>query len=169
MDFTRTRGADWLAALGGLVLLVSLFLPWYAVRGFGLSGWESLSVIDLVLAVAALLTLAIPLVVAARDASPVPIAVTVIACAITLVALVLVLIRVIWVPDVYPDGLTESFSGSAEGAFDVSRDWGLWIGLLGGVVATVGAWRALRDSRAPGLRPAPEPQRQPVPPAQAAG
>jgi hypothetical protein len=154
MDFTRTRGADWLAALGGLLLLISLFLPWYDVRGFGISGWESLSVIDLILALAALLAMAVPLVTAARDSPPVSIAVTIVACTIALLALLLVLIRVIWVPS---DGL------------EAGRDWGLWVGVVGVLVTTVGTWSALRDDTGPSLRPSPEPQRQPVPPAQAAG
>ena len=168
MDLTRTRGADWLAAAGGLVLLLSLFLPWYDVQDFGISGWESLSVIDVVLALLALLAMAVPLVTAAREAPAVPIVVTVVTCMLALVAIVLVLIRVIWTPSLIPDGFVFAIPGGGERTFDVGRDWGLWVAVVATLVTTVGSWHALRDERSPSARPSPEPQRQPAPLVQAA-
>jgi hypothetical protein len=41
----------WLAALGGAALLVSLFLPWSEVRGVTRTGWETLSVWDVFIAI----------------------------------------------------------------------------------------------------------------------
>ena len=48
MDIQRLRTGEWLTAAGGLVLFVSLFLPWFGVEGFSNSAWEVFSVTDLI-------------------------------------------------------------------------------------------------------------------------
>ena len=60
MDLRRLRHGEWIAAAGGVVLVVSLFLDWY--REFvgvdlavGLTGFESFDVLDVVLVLIALL------------------------------------------------------------------------------------------------------------------
>src|SRR3954451_7424118 len=72
MDPRRVRKWDWLTGLGGLVLLASLFLPWYSLDGVSATGWESFSVIDLLLAVAALCAIALPIVTAMQRTAAVP-------------------------------------------------------------------------------------------------
>ena len=43
MDLRRLRAGEILLAVSGLVLLVSLFLPWYGTAGDAeLTGWEAL-------------------------------------------------------------------------------------------------------------------------------
>jgi hypothetical protein len=37
------------AGIGGVVLIISLFLNWFSAGGFGQSGWESLKITDIVL------------------------------------------------------------------------------------------------------------------------
>jgi hypothetical protein len=45
------------AGIGGIVLIVSLFLDWFSSGGFGLSGWKSLKFTDIVLLVLGLLAI----------------------------------------------------------------------------------------------------------------
>jgi hypothetical protein len=37
------------AGIGGLVLILSLFLPWYGSGGFDANGWESAKIVDIIL------------------------------------------------------------------------------------------------------------------------
>jgi hypothetical protein len=41
MELSKLKGPERTAAIGGVVLLVASFLPWYSVVGFGVSGWNS--------------------------------------------------------------------------------------------------------------------------------
>jgi len=42
MDLSKLKGPERTAAIGGVLLLVASFLPWYSFAGFrGLSGWNS--------------------------------------------------------------------------------------------------------------------------------
>lgn len=60
----RIDARELLAALGGLLVLISLFLEWYepeagaVFRGNGITGWEAFEALDLVLAALALLVIA---------------------------------------------------------------------------------------------------------------
>jgi hypothetical protein len=120
---------------GGLVLLVSLALPWYDLEPFeippgtplaefefeeGVGAWEQFAVIDLALAGFAVLALATvwfePAARAVRTFG--------------WIAIVLVVARLVWPP-----------------VADVAPAVGAWIALAGAVVAFAGAWPAL--SRAP--------------------
>lgn len=50
------------AGIGGVVLIISLFLSWYSSGGFSQSGWESFNFADIVLFVLALLAIAYALI-----------------------------------------------------------------------------------------------------------
>ena len=60
----RIDARELLAALGGLLVLISLFLEWYepdqgaVFRGNGITGWEAFEALDLVLAALALAVIA---------------------------------------------------------------------------------------------------------------
>jgi 4-amino-4-deoxy-L-arabinose transferase-like glycosyltransferase len=51
MDLRRLRKGEWIAAISGVVLLISLFLPWSEAFGAEFSGWQTLSAADVFLAV----------------------------------------------------------------------------------------------------------------------
>lgn len=53
MDLRRLRAGEWIAALGGVALLVALFLPWYDEGAASRTGWESFAVLDVIFAVVA--------------------------------------------------------------------------------------------------------------------
>jgi hypothetical protein len=140
----RLRPFGLVAGLGGVVLLVSLFLDWY---GFVLTpldgkfsdpvfiaysanatGWESFTVIDILLAVIAVMAIAVPLVAAAPKR---------LATALTLLAVLLVVFRLIESP----------FSMEVEGfELSTSLEIGAWLALAGALIAFVGSFGALKDN-----------------------
>jgi peptidoglycan/LPS O-acetylase OafA/YrhL len=128
MDLRRLRAGEWIAGGGGLLLLISLFLPWYGAPDA--TGWESLAVIDLLLAVVALSAIALLVVTAVYRVPALPIALAALLSLAGIVGVVLALVRVAWLPD---------------GAD--SREWGLWLALAGVLAVAVGAWVAMSDQR----------------------
>jgi hypothetical protein len=126
MDLRRLRTGEWVAGASGLALLVSLFLPWYDGR----TGWESLGLLDVALAVVGLAALAIPVATAAYRVPALPLALQSLTTLIGILALPSVLIRVLNLPDWAGD-----------------REWGLWVGLLAVAGVVVGGGLAMRDER----------------------
>jgi hypothetical protein len=125
MDLRRLRAGELLAATGGVVLLVSLFLPWYRPSA---TAWQALAANDLILALVAAVAVSQLVVSAAHGAPGVPIATNSLVALFGLIGLVLVLVRVVWLPDLADQ-----------------RAWGLWLGLAGAGAIVAGAWLAMRD------------------------
>lgn len=131
MDLRRLRAGEVLLASSGVMLLVSLFLPWYeAANAETLTGFESLAVVDVLLALAAASAVAIVPITASQRVPAVPIALDALLTIAGMLATVLVLIRVANLPD------------AAAG-----RDFGLWLALGGAVGIVVGGLVAMRDER----------------------
>ena len=132
MDLRRLRAGEWITGAAGALLLVSLFLPWYgeADADASVTAWETLAILDVVLALIAAAAVLLLFVTATQNVPGVPIAMTSLVALAGLIALVLVLIRVADLPD------------GAEG-----REWGLFIGLAGAVGIVGGAFVAMRDER----------------------
>ena len=159
------RRAEPIAGLGGLLLLVSLFLPWYVldirivadgatlvqqhtlITGDDLpefTGWQSLSVIDVLLAILAVLAILVPVLSVATRGPAKAIGIAVIASATGWLAIVLVGLRLIFPPD------------------DLAVRYGAWLALAGAVLAWVGSWLSMRDESTPGAV-APDIPRRPAP------
>jgi hypothetical protein len=130
MDLRRLRAGEWIAALSGAVLLVSLFLPWYGAGAEDASGWEALAVLDVALALVAAFGVALLVITASQRVPAVPIALSTIVTLVGLIGLVLVLIRLANLP----------------GGFD-GRELGVWLGLLGAIGIVAGGAVAMRDER----------------------
>jgi uncharacterized membrane protein len=137
------RPGEVIAGVGGLVLLVSLFTSWY--EG-GVSGWEALSVIDVILALVALTGIALLVTQATMRRPGWPVALSVLTSALGFVATLLVLLRIVDLPE------TEGLAG------------GIWLALAGVVALTAGAWRAMADERNRNV-PDPRVEVRPAPPA----
>jgi len=145
MDTSRLTTGDMIAGVGGIVLLISLFLPWYGASAGGFSvdgsGWEVLGFIDILLFLIAVATIAI---VAARATARLPdeIPAAVVLLAGGALAVLLVLYRIIDIPggDV-PDGV------------DFSRKIGIFIALISAAAVAYGGWRT--NAETPGSAAAP--------------
>jgi hypothetical protein len=137
MDTSRLTTGDMIAGVGAVVLLISLFLPWYGVSldignvsvSESASGWESLDFIDILLF---LISIAAIGVVAARAAGQLPAEVpgAVVLLGLGGLAVLLVLYRIIDIPaDDVPDEV------------DLSRKIGVFIALIGAAAVAYGGWR----------------------------
>ena len=152
------RRAEPLAGLGGLVLLVSLFLPWYSVDPRladgatlvwmysveDLTGWQALSVIDVLVAILAVPAILVPVLSLATSGPAKAIGIAVIASATGWLAVLLVAFRLVFAPD------------------DLDLQYGAWLALAGALVAWVGSWLSRRDESTPGAV-APDFPRRPAP------
>jgi hypothetical protein len=134
MDLRRLRVGEWLTAVSGVVLLVSLFLPWYGPDS--VTGWESLSAIDVLLALVAASGVLLAVVTATQPVPAVPIALSALVTLSGLIGLVLVLLRALDLPD---------WAGT--------REWGLWLGLAATIGIIGGSLLAMRQESLPGAAP----------------
>ena len=184
MDPRRLRIGEWLTGLGGVTLLASTFLAWYEVdsrvRSEGdptpgvpflkgtHSAWEAFSVLDVFIAVVAVLAIAAAVLAAAHNASAVSLAFASLTAFAGLGVTIAVLVRMlsppeltisgISVPDIYvgPDTLPDDFVSVAVGA---------WAGLAAVLGTTVGAFITVRDEGfLPGARIAVPVETIPPPP-----
>ena len=133
MDLRRLRAGEWVLALSGAALLVSLFLPWYERGDSSVSGWEAFTVIDVLLAAVAAFALVAVVAAATEPTTAVAISFESLTVIFGLVASVLALVRVLDVPDLGAPGY-----GTAAGAY---------LGLAGSVGLAAGALVAMRDER----------------------
>src|SRR3954454_1881451 len=94
VDLRRVRHGEWIAGVSGAVLLVALFLDWYSSDGgASANGWESFTVTDVLLAVAALFGIALAVGAATQRSPAVPQAVGQLTVPVALVAAVAVVIQ----------------------------------------------------------------------------
>ena len=153
MEMGRLRAGEWIAAVSGLVLVVSLFLPWYKVevpphapvRGRDIGGtldftaWQVFSIVDVLLLVLGMLAIVLLLVTAAQPTAAVGIAsdalLTIFAAAMAVVAT----IRVLNLP-----GALESLDRLG---VDTGRAPFAWIGLAAVFGVLAGCVIAMRDER----------------------
>ncbi|HEV2873672.1 MAG TPA: hypothetical protein VGW14_00870 [Thermoleophilaceae bacterium] len=130
MDLRRLRAGEWVAALSGALLLVSLFLPWYGAGAEDASGWEAFAVVDVALALVAAFGVSLLVVTASQRVPAVPIALSAIVTIVGMIGVVLALVRLADLP----------------GGFD-GRELGVWLGLLAAIGIVAGSALAMRDER----------------------
>ena len=147
----KVRTGEVVAGAAGVILLIVLFLPWYGVRGRAatLDAWQAFSVVDIVVALVAVLGIALLVVQVAGRGPAGPVALGVITGTLALVAFVLVAFRIIDQP-----GPNEFVTVRA----------GAWLGLVASALVAAGTWLSLSDERPrPVDPPPPEPERRPTP------
>jgi drug/metabolite transporter (DMT)-like permease len=127
----RLRDGELIAGAGAVALLVALFLGWYS----GASAWQAFSVLDVVLALVALLALALVLAQATRESPSVPVALSVLTAVAGALATLFVLYRILNQPG--PNDAVEVEAGA-------------WIGLVAAALVAVGGGRSLRVEAIPG-------------------
>ena len=159
MDTSRLTTGDIIAGVGGIVLLIALFLPWYGVSvniaGFSASesgsGWEALGFIDILLFLISVAAIAL---VAARAAGVLPtdIPAPVILLALGAFAVLLVLYRIIDIP----------VDGDVPDEVDLSRKLGIFIALIGAAAVTYGGWRTNTETPSGRITPVTDPSAPPA-------
>src|SRR5919112_3957000 len=163
MDLRRVRRWEWLTGLAGLVLLVSLFLPWYGLEFHDVGGlsfstsetanaWESFAVVDVVMAIAALGAIALPIVTSMQRTAAVPQATTALLMPFAIAAAIVALVRLLNVPDetsVYANLPLENARVPIGAAIDVTREVGAWLGALAAVAVFFLDARSMGDPRTP--------------------
>jgi hypothetical protein len=147
VDLARLRFGDWVLGLAGVAVLAVMFLDWYGVPEEILlytgqsqfNAWEAFAVNDVILALAAVMAIATFVLTAAQPTAAVPLALGALTTLVGIIAFVLVTIRLIWPPDVFPEGAP----------FDTARETGAWIGLVAVAALVAGGLVSIRDERAP--------------------
>lgn len=143
----RLRDGEWIAGAGGVALLASMFLHWYGLdlASFGplgdvvpeLTAWQAFDVLDIVLALLALVPLALVFTQATRPSPAIPVFFSVMTVLAGALAALLILYRIINQP-----GPNEM----------VDVQLGAWLGLLAALVVAGGGWRSMRVEPVPGQR-----------------
>jgi hypothetical protein len=127
------RLGELVAAIGGLGLLASSFLPWYSASGENATAWQAFSVTDIVLAAAAVIGMSVAACVLLRISVSYPVAGSSVAAGFGAVAAVLIVIRMINPP----------------GAGGSSLEFGAWLGLASAIAITVGGYMGMQPMKAP--------------------
>ncbi len=147
----RVRTGEIVAGVAGVVLLLSLFLEWYTVRGRaeGLTAWSAFSFVDLLVCLVALLGIALAVSQVVGRGPALPVAIGVITTTLALAATLLVLYRIVNQP-----GPNDAIGVGA----------GAWVGLAACLGVFLGAWLSLSDERPRPADPVPPvPERRPTP------
>jgi hypothetical protein len=147
MKLIRLRAGEWLAAVAAVVLVVSLFLPWYEADDGAISGFEVFTVIDILLVLVAGVGLALAAFQATRTSPALPVGFGVLTVVTGAIGTLLTIFRLIDEPGLAPVDIRE----------------GAWLGLVAVVALTAGGWLSLKVERVRGLPPQPEPELQPRP------
>jgi hypothetical protein len=125
----RLSRGDWIAAIGGIALLVSLFLPWYSAGDQSQTAWQAMAVDDVILAIVAVLAIGAAVIVGIPRLRSVSVATTSLAILPAVVGLLLTVYRLV----------------SPAPPVDVSLDVGAWLGLAATMAIAVGAWTGAND------------------------
>jgi hypothetical protein len=139
-----------IAGIAGLVLLIDLWFKWYGVKvsaggalqnfsiGVSANAWESFGFIDIILFLVALIAIGVAVLRALDRLPDMPYSPAALVTGAGGLALLLILYRTIDTP-VDTHGVN---------GIDVTRKFGLWLGLLSAAAITYGGWRAMQESGA---------------------
>jgi hypothetical protein len=116
--------------VSGLGLLVFSLLPWYSAGGENATAWQAFSLIDLVIAAAALAGLSVGIVVLGRISVSYPVAGSSVTTGLGALALLLIAYRLINPP----------------GSGDVDPEVGAWLGLIAAAGVTIGGYLGMQEA-----------------------
>lgn len=137
-----------IAAISGLVLIISPFLDWYSISAknsvvaFSVSGsgWDALSWVPWIVTIAGLAAIAIGVMRATGAATPqLPASPGFIVLVLGALATILVLFRILVTPD----------AGASSSLVDVGRSFGIFIALLAAAGVTFGGWALWNEEGKP--------------------
>jgi hypothetical protein len=127
LRLARLRTGEWIAGVAGVVLLIVMFLRWYQIDARSIDAWEAFSVTDIFLAAAAIAGILTAVLTAANTKPDAPITWEAGTVLVAFIATVLALYRLLDPPD------------------DLTRCYGVYLGLIAVLAVLVGAFLAERD------------------------
>jgi hypothetical protein len=127
------RPGELVGAVGGLGLLVSLFLHWYLESDDYLTAWKAFSVTDIVLVAAAVMGMSVAACVLLRISVSYPVAGSSVATGFGAVAAVLIVIRMINPP----------------GYGAMTLEVGAWLGLASALAIALGGYLGMQPMKVP--------------------
>jgi hypothetical protein len=147
MDLSKLRRGELVAAVGGVVLLISLFfLDWYAVDvnvstpfgdvggGAEFGAWDGQgftgTIANLVILAAAIAAVGLAVVTATSRTVALPVAASALTAGLGLAAIVMVFLRMVFQP-----GANEF----------IELRFGIWLALISSAVIAYGGWEAMRE------------------------
>ena len=147
-DTTRIRFGEMIAAVSGLVLIISPFLEWYNISAknsivdfsVGGSGWDALSWVPWLITLIGLVAIALAVTKATGTRLPnLPATPGFILLVLGGAAIVFTLFRLLVVPD----------AGASSSLVDVGRSYGIFIAFLAAIGVTVGGWLTWNEEGKP--------------------
>jgi hypothetical protein len=145
MNLRWLRAGELLAGVGAVLVIVSLFEPWYENAGGKLDAWDTFGPAVVLLLAAASAALALVVSTLTERTTTLPVAIGVWCVLLGLLGLIAGVVRVLE----RPDHATRLCAGA-------------WLALAGAVAIFAGAWLALRDERPSRYQPvAPHPRPRP--------
>jgi hypothetical protein len=150
MDFSKLRTGELVAAVGGLIVLVSMFaFDWYEISGFGglieqfgatvgvdtgIKAWDGQgffgTIANLVILAAAVAALTLAVLTATSRNVALPVAASAITAGLGIGAVVMVLLRMVFQP-----GPNEV----------VDLRFGILLALIGAVIIAYGGWQSMQE------------------------
>ena len=182
MDFTRLTQGEKIAGVSGVALILIMFIfSWYGVEvggesvpDSGANAWESFSFIDVILFITAAAAIGLALISASQTEVGLPVAASAVVAGLGVLSVLLVLYRIIDTP-----GDVSTASALLQVDVGVTREIGVWLGLIAAVGVAYGGWRAMQEEgtsfgeeadrfrgpdEGPGEAPPPPPSSAPPPP-----
>jgi hypothetical protein len=131
----RVRDGEWIAGAGGVALLAAMFLHWYGAGPFEATAWQAFDVLDVVLALLALVPVGLVVTQATRPSPSIPVALSVLTTLAGGLAGLLILYRIVNQPG--PNDVVQVQAGA-------------WLAFVAALVIAGGGWRSLRVEAIPG-------------------
>jgi hypothetical protein len=185
MDFTRLTQGEKIAGVSGVALILIMFIfSWYGVEvggesvpDSGANAWESFSFIDVILFITAAAAIGLALISASQTEVGLPVAASAVVAGLGVLSVLLVLYRIIDTP-----GDVSTASALLQVDVGVTREIGVWLGLIAAVGVAYGGYQAMQEEgtsfgeeadrfrgpdESPGAAPPPPPSSAPPPPSSA--
>lgn len=149
MDVNKLNQGEKIAGIAGIILFISLFLAWYGggsfsgtvngvavnVSGGGgsASGWESLTYVDLIVAITAIVAIASAAMAASDSDAGLPVALSAVVTVLGALCVLLILFRIIDKPFDVPDGVS------------ISLKFGIFVALIAAAAVTYGGYLGMQE------------------------
>jgi hypothetical protein len=130
LRLARLRTGEWIAGVAGVVLLVVMFLRWYQIDSRSINAWDAFSVTNIFLAAAAIAGILAAVLTAANTKPDAPITWEAGTVLVAFIASALAVYRLLDPPD------------------NLTRCYGVYLGLIAVLAVLVGAFLAERDEYA---------------------